>query len=976
MEGSKSGLGAVFTAFAWLFIFVATLIPVTITVQERGSISVWWLKASFWSIPIGTDGGDDAILLGKGKMARRQKKHELLLRKLRSSDWALKQRARANLFRELAGPAFCNQGRNSSKSNFPLGAASPPEDLVPWVFDAALSEGGELVSVVLANREVCGFDAAAWEGWLRLQPNFSSSTYRLLVPVDSRKPPRDGSLIDARLLCRFYDHKSTPLRTVESMKIAATTLQGPGSLLVRCPVPPELRARGRKLSLRLQRIASAGSGGLGSVLLGGASEEDERRAQQLMPSTKVFPICPLPGQSLPHSPHHQSAAASSAGAAAGAAVGARGGRGEGGDGAEEESAESLSQRRAKAAAAVVESLRVNENYAYNISACVSVSAHLGLGSGGAGQRKEIIEWIEYHRLLGVDHFFIVDVSGSEERARRPKVSPTSAGAGSGRGKEEEDDDDGDDDEEDASTGSRLRSLLSAYLDLGLVTIMDWPWAHCALGATCPHAVKVPAPAAPVPVPVPAAAAAAGAGVGVGGGSARRELFSSSSLQPPRRLDVARSVCYSRFRQATRWMAVLSDDEFLGVDPAKRLDGERVRDLRGLVEIADRGWSRLAAIRFRRFAYSNCPSSASSASSASSSSAASPASGNATDGAALAPKAHLSARARAEDEEAGSQPPRLSTHQHCVGELLSPRAQGDRHHANAGSASASSAEARGGGSLAFTSAALYKTSVVVSADFDAGEPLLVETRGLGGARADLAHRIAGGVGALLGRGSSGGSSGSSRERNGRGASRILLGLRGNASASSSASASASSSSSASSSASAAAAGAAAALHSHRVAARPSARGHREASDGEYTVAELDPALARSLVLLPLPSSSPSASPLSSGAAAEAEAVAGAGAAAVCKRELVTDLTEGQGQGQAKRYYKPRERAAASNSQSSSSSSAEGVCASAKEHKQFFSPWLDVLGDRFTRAARGLVAQNEGEGEGDEAEDLFGEGVISI
>ena len=92
--------------------------------------------------------------------------------------------------------------------------------------------------------------------------------------------------------------------------------------------------------------------------------------------------------------------------------------------------------------------------------------------------------------------------------------------------------------------------------------------------------------------------------------------------------------------------------------------------------------------------------------------------------------------------------------------------------------------------------------------------------------------------------------------------------------------------------------------------------------------------------------------------------------------MTDLTEGQGQGQAKRYYKPRERAAASNSQSSSSSSAEGVCASAKEHKQFFSPWLDVLGDRFTRAARGLVAQNEGEGEGDEAEDLFGEGVISI
>jgi hypothetical protein len=54
----------------------------------------------------------------------------------------------------------------------------------------------------------------------------------------------------------------------------------------------------------------------------------------------------------------------------------------------------------------------------------------------------------------------------------------------------------------------------------------------------------------------------------------------------------------------------------------------------------------------------------------------------------------------------------------------------------------------------------------------------------------------------------------------------------------------------------------------------------------------------------------------------------------------------------------------------------VCALSQEQKQFFSPWLDVLGDRYTRAARGIVAQNEGEDEGDEGEELFGEGVLAV
>ena len=633
----------------WSIVLTATLIPSWIAVEESKTrvVSFCWLNPNAWR-SIEANLVDDQLMLGKGKgkgkMAHRRKQHEELLNKLLMSDWALQQRARANLFLELQGSSFCDVANSAKNSSlFPMRQSGPPDVLVPWVFDASYSESGSIVSVVLANRDACllGFDQREWE---RHMANLSLPVGPQLFSFNPKRPPLDSKLESSTIYCRFYDHRGAPLLAVESLTVLPLTqiaISGPGPLLVRCPVPHELRSRGRKLYLRLQRIAATTSRGIYGT------NKDVDGGQSLMPTTKSFPLCPLPGGGGKHSRLLSSTYS------------------------EENSASSnqptLAQRRVQAAAVVLEELQKNDHYPFNITACVATSAsRIGYGDGSVGQspRAVLTEWLEHLRLLGVEHVFVFDTKGGDIEGGRRRRRQARQRVGRSLDGEMDDDDADDDDDASGDSGGNsgtqsLRSLLSVYQDLGLVTVVDWPWAGCSSGFTCNHPVEDPRGRRPV--------------------------------QPPNRLEMALSVCYTRFRAASRWMLVLPDApaEFLAMDASHRLDGERVSDLPDLIAVSTASFRNLAALEFTRQSYISCPQRL----------------GEANESSPVLPTDGLHNQQTGDEESSSTRALRMASHRHLVGEVSAARVDG---------------AGRTG-----TSALLVRTSVVVAADFAIGSLLTVE-----------------------------------------------------------------------------------------------------------------------------------------------------------------------------------------------------------------------------------------------------------
>ena len=266
-----------------------------------------------------------------------------------------------------------------------------------------------------------------------------------------------------------------------------------------------------------------------------------------------------------------------------------------------------------------------------------------------GHRKEhkdlLIEWIEYHRLLGVEHFFIYDTYLQESESelqlnskdpKKPAGKPNNGGtsntinqAGGSRsrrqvlvrgehssadelssrsrndveaaatategnevgvdgtdtsygyyyygdgeshgdvkdnkGKErlsasaegdsksvDDDDDNGDDDT------STIDQLLREYVALGLVTIIPWPYLGCDGSTTVadtPNGVTNRAHSNASTSTISNSAT----------GIHRRRL----RYNPPLLRRTAQLSCYQRFKETSKWMAMLGVDEFVGIDISQR-----------------------------------------------------------------------------------------------------------------------------------------------------------------------------------------------------------------------------------------------------------------------------------------------------------------------------------------------------------------------------------------------------------------------
>jgi hypothetical protein len=134
---------------------------------------------------------------------------------------------------------------------------------------------------------------------------------------------------------------------------------------------------------------------------------------------------------------------------------------------------------------------------------------------------DLIEWIEYHLILGVDHLYLYD------------TTPLS------------------------SSSSPLSSLLSPYITKGLLTLIRWPYHNCVNGMASGRWVGYHVYTSTDGTPLDSVP------------EELRPIHSSFRSEfrfffPPRAIShtAALASCYARYRHDTVWMAHIDDDEYL------------------------------------------------------------------------------------------------------------------------------------------------------------------------------------------------------------------------------------------------------------------------------------------------------------------------------------------------------------------------------------------------------------------------------
>lgn len=227
-KGSHASVGKSIMRFSVLFVLTCVLVPVVMLVRdvrekESFTVSIWWLKP----------------LENEMKMMEEVEGRDYLQKKI--SHWAHQQKSAAKLYSSIFGRgAFC-------RSSYHLQALRQHQlyesKLNPIVWDALIGDRGSTVNLIVSSRSE------------DLSSSTSSSSPSVDGMKDSNKNGRSNGnsnnvLLSSsstpikRVTCRLYDHRSQLLATVTSLNIV-------DGLLVRCPIPYELRQQATGQDVRL-----------------------------------------------------------------------------------------------------------------------------------------------------------------------------------------------------------------------------------------------------------------------------------------------------------------------------------------------------------------------------------------------------------------------------------------------------------------------------------------------------------------------------------------------------------------------------------------------------------------------------------------------------------------------------------------------------------------------------------------------------
>lgn len=336
-------------------------------------------------------------------------------------NWMLENRKKSEPLDLLAKGSFCTSKDTELlgflSHPFPLQLNSIPEDML-WVWDASFSDiTGTYISILLVDNDICPYNRTRF---LSDKNDFINEKAKENLKHYMNSSTISKDALKSKLFCRYYDKRSHLLGTVVSTKVLATTKDEyyansinnhdknskafktmKNIYIVRCPVPTDFKDKS-PLQIRMQippfSPLLSRNKGKNKVAMKGT-----RNLLQLNNNKEVSKILPAKKQGnqlftmtkmFPICPY---------------AV------------------------KKKAA-------DPPKHHLFNISLCTVLKDD---------DKIEVVEWIEQHRVLGVEHIFMFD---SRDKANRQY-----------------------DDDDDIR---RIDEVLHKYKQAGILTLIPWYFSNC------------------------------------------------------------------------------------------------------------------------------------------------------------------------------------------------------------------------------------------------------------------------------------------------------------------------------------------------------------------------------------------------------------------------------------------------------------------------------------------------------------------
>lgn len=346
--------------------------------------------------------------------------------------------------------AFCNGEKDERQSNFPL---DQPERHIPWVWEAVHDKTRNLVEVTSIPLKSCYFNQTIWGDLLRLFPAYSSQLgdglhSNILVHVDH---PR---LFD-------YTGSQHPHQGLLNKVILCQFMRG--NTIVVTSMSLKIIGEPVMTSISTLHIRCPVPPGLqdqswNRIQL--VRNDDYVKSKSSSPMVKMDGVASVP---VPVCKDFQST------------IDSQDERANGG----------------------MYAPPLPRKPKYGLSVC-SATARV--------DAAHLIEWLEYHILLGVDHFFLYDTALPRSRQ------------------------------------GQLARVLHEYVKEGLVTIVSWPYENCVRRMASGRGMWWIPP---------------------------NKTWSGTFdyFQPPRAIaqTAALASCYSRFRTSSEYIAHIDDDEFFNIN---------------------------------------------------------------------------------------------------------------------------------------------------------------------------------------------------------------------------------------------------------------------------------------------------------------------------------------------------------------------------------------------------------------------------
>jgi hypothetical protein len=158
---------------------------------------------------------------------------------------------------------------------------------------------------------------------------------------------------------------------------------------------------------------------------------------------------------------------------------------------------------------------------YNISICAPLSSSQTTG-------MQLIEWIEYHRYKGIDHFFIYDTRDKKySKLENRTINKL-------------------DDLDDNLEPLTVNEVLSDYINIGLITVVPWRFTHCGefgneISRNDSYCIDEKE-------------------------FKRNNNNNNKNINIDMTLKTAMKSCYLRFRRTSKWIMMFNSlNEFIGVN---------------------------------------------------------------------------------------------------------------------------------------------------------------------------------------------------------------------------------------------------------------------------------------------------------------------------------------------------------------------------------------------------------------------------